>query len=264
MKIIPKKSLGQNFLIDNKVLDQIIKEGDIKKNDKIIEVGPGTGNLTEKILEKKPSELTVIEKDEKLASFLHKKFKKNIKIINNDILKVNANDYLNTENIIIFGNLPYNISTKILINWIRKNDIEKFYKKLVLLFQKEVADRIVADYNTKCYSRISIISNWKFNIKKIIDIAPESFFPKPKIKSSLLIFEPKKKVYNINNEKNLEYITNIFFNQKRKMIKKPMKFLFKNFEEVSKELSIDLNLRPHNLSNLTYYKICSYYEKLVQ
>ena len=179
MKIIPKKSLGQNFLIDNKVLDQIIKEGDIKKNDKIIEVGPGTGNLTEKILEKKPSELTVIEKDEKLASFLNNKFKKNIKVINDDILKVNANDYLNTENIIIFGNLPYNISTKILINWIRKNDIEKFYKKLVLLFQKEVADRIVADYNTKYYSRISIISNWKFNIKKIIDIAPESF-PKPK------------------------------------------------------------------------------------
>ena len=264
MKINPKKSLGQNFLIDSKIIDKIVEVGNIKKNDKIVEVGPGTGNLTIKILEKKPNYLTVIEKDEKLAEILNNKFKNNIKIINGDILKVDINDYLNNKNSIIFGNLPYNISTKILINWIRNDNIEKYYKRFVLLFQKEVADRIIAEVNTKNFSRISIISNWKFNIKKILDISPESFFPKPKIKSSLLTFEPKKSFYNLNDAKNLEYVTNIFFNQKRKMIKKPMKFLFKNFEEVSKELSIDLNLRPHNLSNQTYYKICSYYEKLVQ
>tara|TARA_B100000945_G_C20219880_1_gene520113 strand:- start:398 stop:796 length:399 start_codon:yes stop_codon:yes gene_type:complete len=132
------------------------------------------------------------------------------------------------------------------------------------MFQKEVADRIIAKDNSKNYSRISIISNWKFNIKKILDINPESFFPKPKIKSSLLLFEPKKNPFKICDPKNLEFITNVFFNQKRKMIKKPMKFLFKNFEEVSKNLSIDLNLRPHNLSYITYYKICSYYEKLTK
>ena len=101
-------------------------------------------------------------------------------------------------------------------------------------------------------------------VRKIIDINPKSFFPRPKIKSSLLVFKPKDRYFELKNPKNLEHITNIFFNQKRKMIKKPLKFLFKNYEKVAKELSLDLNLRPQNLSNHTYYKICSYYEKLFE
>ena len=264
MVVVPKKSLGQNFLIDEFILDKIVKLGEITKEDIIIEVGPGTGNLTKKIIEKKPKYLTVVEKDEKLANLLKIKFKNHINVVNQDILKINIDDYFEDKKTIIFGNLPYNISTKILTNWIRKNDLHLFCKKLILMFQKEVADRIIANDNTKNYSRISIISNWKFNTKKILDISPESFFPKPKIRSSLLLFQPKKNIFKINNPKNLEYITSVFFNQKRKMIKKPMKFLFKNFEEISRELSIDLNSRPHNLSMLTYYKICSYYENLIK
>ncbi len=132
------------------------------------------------------------------------------------------------------------------------------------MFQKEVADRILADFNSKDYGRISIISSWKMEIKKIIDIDPISFSPRPKIKSSLLVFKPKDNYFSLTNPKNLEHITNIFFNQRRKMIKKPLKFLFKNYEEVAKELSLDLSLRPQNLSCLTYYKICSYYEKLLK
>ena len=132
------------------------------------------------------------------------------------------------------------------------------------MFQKEVADRILADYNSKNYGRLSIISSWKLDIKKIIDINPISFYPSPKIKSSLLIFKPKNKYYKLNNPKNLEHVTNIFFNQKRKMIKKPLKLLFKNYEKVADELSLNLNLRPQNLNNITYYKICSYYEKSLE
>ena len=97
-------------------------------------------------------------------------------------------------------------------------------------------------------------------IDKIIDIEPESFKPAPKVKSTLLVFIPKKKFYNLKDPKNLEHITNIFFSQRRKMIKKPLKFLFKNFEEISKKLNLDLNLRPQNLDNITYYKICEIYE----
>tara|TARA_Y100000996_G_scaffold382818_1_gene338323 strand:- start:146 stop:544 length:399 start_codon:yes stop_codon:yes gene_type:complete len=129
------------------------------------------------------------------------------------------------------------------------------------MFQKEVADRILAEYNSKNYGRLSIISSWKMDIEKIIDINPDCFFPAPKVKSSLLILVPKNKYYKLNNPKNLEHITNIFFNQRRKMIKKPLKFLFKNYEKVAEELSLDLNLRPQNLTNLTFYKICSYYER---
>ena len=263
MKILPKRSLGQNFLIDENILNIITELGNINNEDLILEVGPGTGNLTQKILEKKPKNFTVIEKDKKLVDFLKKKFNKKIDIINEDMLKFSYEKNLN-KRIIVFGNLPYNISTQILSKWIKIKKLENFYKKFILMFQKEVADRIIAKDNSKNYGRLSIISNWKMNVKKIMDIDPNSFKPIPKVKSSILTFEPKKNYYKIQDGKNLEHITNVFFNQRRKMIKKPMKVLFKDFEEISKELSLDLNLRPQNLSNLTYYKICSMYEKSIQ
>ena len=263
MKILPKKSLGQNFLINNEVLNQIADLGKIKSNDIILEVGPGTGNLTEKILKKKPKKLIVVEKDKNLTIFLKKKFNNNIEIINDDILSYNQ-EIFNNKKIIIFGNLPYIVSTQILISWIKNNNLNNFCKRFILMFQKEVADRILAKCNSKNYGRLSIISSWKMNIKKINDINPSNFSPPPKIKSSLLVFEPKNEFFKINNPKNLEHITNIFFSQRRKMIKKPLKFLFKNFEKVSEDLSLDLNLRPQNLSNVTYYKICACYEKLLK
>ena len=128
------------------------------------------------------------------------------------------------------------------------------------MFQKEVADRIIAKSGTKNYGRLSILSNWRMKIDKIIDINPESFSPSPKVKSSLLVFIPQKNMYEFKDPKNLEHVTNIFFSNRRKMIKKPLKFLFRNFEEVAETLSIDLNLRPQNLDNHTYYKICELYE----
>ncbi len=263
MKIYPKKSLGQNFLVDNEILNQIVDLGKINSNDIILEVGPGTGNLTEKILKKKPKKIVLVEKDNNLAIFLKKKFKNSVEIINDDILNYNQKIYYNKK-IIVFGNLPYNISTQILTSWIKINNLNNFCKRFILMFQKEVADRIIADCNSKNYGRLSIISSWKMKIEKIIDINPSSFYPSPKIRSTLLIFKPKKNYFKINNPKNLEHITNIFFNQRRKMIKKPLKFLFKNYEKVSKDLSLDLSLRPQNLSNLTYYKICDYYENLLK
>ena len=258
-----KKSLGQNFLVDNKVLNKIVEIGNINHKDIVIEVGPGNGALTEKLVEKNPLSLTVVEKDERLANFLSKKFRDQITVINNDMLNVSYDNNLNLNNLIIFGNLPYNISTQILAKWIKIKNIDKFCKMLILMFQKEVADRIIAKPNTKNYGRLSILSNWRMKIDKIMDIEPESFSPSPKVKSTLLVFVPKDKYYRFNNPKNLEHLTNIFFSQRRKMIKKPFKLLFKNFEEVSKKLSIDLNLRPQNLDHITFYKICEFYESLI-
>ena len=262
MKILPKKSLGQNFLIDSKILNIITDLGEISQSDIVLEVGPGSGNLTKNILKKNPKKLVVIEKDKNLSELLKKKFKDSIEIVNDDILNYNQDLYYNKK-IIIFGNLPYNISTQILISWIKLNNLHNFCKKFILMFQKEVADRILGKCNTKNYGRLSVISSWKMDIKKIIDIQPSSFYPSPKINSSLLVFKPKNNFYKIENPNNLEHITNIFFNQRRKMIKKPLKFLFKNYEKVAEELSLDLNLRPQNLTSLTYFKICSYYESLL-
>ncbi len=261
MKNKPKKNLGQNFLIDKNIINLIVDFGKINQNDTVLEVGPGTGNLTQAIILKKPKKLFVIEKDKNLALNLEKKFKNNITIINDDILEFNENDITNKP-MTIYGNLPYNISTQILSKWIKNNNFNNIVKNLILMFQKEVADRIIADTNEKNYGRLSILSCWKMKIKKIIDINPKSFYPPPKIKSTVLFFEPKKKYFKLNNPRNLEHITRVFFNQKRKMIKKPLKILFNNNIEISNKLGINLNLRPQNLSPMTYFKLCGEYENL--
>ena len=261
MNVIPKKSLGQNFLIDKSIIEKICNSGNISRNNNVLEIGPGTGNLTEFILQKKPKKFYVIEKDERLIKNLKEKFDKKIIIINEDILKYNLK-LLSDKDLVIFGNLPYNVSSQILANFINYSYSEFSYKKLVLMFQKEVADRILAKDNSKNYGRLSIFSSWKLNIKKIMDINPSSFFPKPKVMSSLLIFEPKINYIKFKNSKNLEHITNVFFNQRRKMIKKPLNILFKNSKKVIDDLNLDTNLRPQNLKKETFYKICLIYEKI--
>ena len=192
MKIKAKKSLGQNFLIDQNIIQKIIEVGSINNNDIILEVGPGTGNLTDYIIKKKPNKIFVIEKDFDLVKILNEKFRNKITIINEDILNFKI-DSLAKEKITIFGNLPYNISTQILTKWITYQTKKTTFKKLILMFQKEVADRILAKVNTKNYGRLSIISNWRLNIKKELDINSQCFYPKPKVNSTLLSFIPKKK-----------------------------------------------------------------------
>ena len=258
--IAAKKSLGQNFLIDRDILKKISEITPIK--DKIVlEVGPGTGNLTTFILKKTPKKLIVVEKDNELATNIAEIFKDQLTIINDDILNVDEKS-LSSEKITVFGNLPYNISTEILSRWIVNLKTDFWFDHLVLMFQKEVADRIIADFNTSDYGRLSILSNWKLNITKICDIKPESFSPRQKIDSSLLFFSPKKKFFKINDPKNLEKITRVFFNHRRKMIKKPFNQLFNGNKKVLEKLKINLNLRPQNLNIETYYKLTNEYENL--
>ena len=261
MKIKPKKSLGQNFLIDQNIINLIINSASIKKDDVLLEVGPGTGNLTEKILLKKPKKLIVVEKDKNLAKNLLEKFDNKIEIINDDILKLNE-EKLSKNKIVVFGNLPYNISTQILAKWIKLKNLNFIYKKLILMFQKEVADRILANTGEKQYGRLSILSSWKMNVRKIKEVSPNSFYPSPKVKSTILLFEPKKNFFNIKNPKNLEFVTNSFFGQKRKMIKKPLKAIFNNIDKLSNKLKIDITERPQNLPPNIYFQICKEYEDL--
>ena len=256
-----KKSLGQNFLIDHDVLNTIVSCIDIN-NKTVLEIGPGTGNLTQYILDKKPKKVFVIEKDDELAENLKVKFPNFLNIINKDILNVDESSLFN-DKAIVFGNLPYNISTEILSKWIVNLKDNFWFEALVLMFQKEVADRIVAKFNSSNYGRLSVLANWKLNIIKIIDIKPVSFKPKPKIDSSLLFFTPKKNFYKIKDPKNLEKITRIFFNNRRKMIKKPYNQIFNGNLKVLDKLKLNLNLRPQNLSSEIYLKLCEEYEKLI-
>ena len=260
--IKPKKSLGQNFLIDNNILNKIIELAEIKNNH-IVEIGPGTGNLTKKIVEQKPKNLILIEKDNKLASNLKNDFQtfNNLKIFNEDILKFDLEKKLEGSTTII-GNLPYNSSSQILIKLIKFKTWLPKYKKLILMFQKEVADKILAKFNTKNYGRISIITSSRLRITNHFNVSQNSFYPVPKVKSTVLVFEPfinrNFKVENINN---LEKVSHIFFSKKRKMINKGFKQLFKNSPEIAKKIKLNLELRPSELTENEYFKITEFFEK---
>ena len=260
MFIKAKKSLGQNFLIDREVLEKIVSITDIT-NKEVLEIGPGSGNLTTYILKKKPKKLYVVEKDDDLAILLKEKFDTEIEIINDDILKVSESN-ISEQKLSVFGNLPYNISTEILSKWILNIGSNFWFESLVLMFQKEVADRIISEFNNSNYGRLSILSSWKLKVKKILDIKPQSFSPRPKIDSSLLLFTPKENFFKLKDPKNLEKITRIFFSQRRKMLKKPFNQVFDNGKEVAEKFGIDLNLRPQNLEPEVYFKLVKEYEDL--
>ena len=258
-----KKRLGQNFLIDKNIIDKIIKIGNIDEKKIVMEIGPGYGNLTNKIISTNPKKIIAIEKDKNLSLFLKNKFKniKNVKVINEDILDVIK--YKNFQNnVIVFGNLHYNISTKILASVILIKKWPPWYDVLILMFQKEVADRIIARTRTKEFSRLSVLSNWRLDIKKNFDVSKNCFFPKPKINSTVLSFKPKKKIFNIKNPKNLESVTRILFSSRRKMINKNFLKLFNGDVSVAKKLNLNLNERPDKIDKEIYYKITQIYEKL--
>jgi len=260
VNIKAKKSLGQNFLIDREVLEKIVSITNIADKE-VLEIGPGSGNLTTYILKQKPRKLYVVEKDDDLAILLKKKFDTEIEIINDDILKVSEGK-ISDQKLSVFGNLPYNISTEILSKWIINIGSNFWFESLVLMFQKEVADRIISEFNNSKYGRLSILSSWKLNVKKITDIKPQSFSPRPKIDSSLLLFTPKENFFELKNPKNLEKITRIFFSQRRKMLKKPFNQVFANGKQVAEKFGIDLSLRPQNLEPETYFKLVKEYEDL--
>jgi 16S rRNA (adenine1518-N6/adenine1519-N6)-dimethyltransferase len=260
--IKPKKSLGQNFLIDNNILNKIIKLAEINNSD-IVEIGPGTGNLTKKIIEQKPKNLILIEKDQTLTSNLKNELIKynNFKIFNEDILKFDLENNMK-KNSIIIGNLPYNISSQILVKLIKFKKWLPKYKKLILMFQKEVADKILANHNTSDYGRLAVLTAARLKITTHFNVSPNSFYPVPRVKSSVLVFEPIiNKNFKIKKIENLERVSHVFFSRKRKMVNKAFKKLFKKPFEVAKKININLNLRPNELSENEYFKITKCFEK---
>jgi 16S rRNA (adenine1518-N6/adenine1519-N6)-dimethyltransferase len=259
-----KKSLGQNFLIDKNIINKIVEIGKVDKKKNIMEIGPGYGSLTQVIVSKEPKKIWAIEKDKRLSNLLKKKFirYKKVMIINQDILSV-LKEEKKGKDIVVFGNLPYNISTKILADLITQNIWPPWYEKLIFMFQKEVADRILAKPHTKQFGRLAVLCNWRLEIKKHFNISKNCFIPRPKVESTLLSFKPKlKNPYPLKNPKILEEVTRVLFSNRRKMINKNFNKLFNNNIYVKKKLNIDLNKRPEELSNEVFYKIAIQYEKL--
>jgi 16S rRNA (adenine1518-N6/adenine1519-N6)-dimethyltransferase len=258
-----KKSLGQNFLVDQNIIKKIVNIGNIENSKIIYEIGSGYGNLTKEILKRKPKKIYAIEKDKHLSNHLNETFKNNsnIKIINGDILSI-IKKKIKDKNVIVFGNLPYNISTQILASLVLTSVWPPWYKTLIFMFQKEVADRIIAKTHTKEFSRLTVLSNWRLEIKKHFNVSKNCFYPKPNVDSTVLSFKPKKNNFILKNPKNLENITRLFFSNRRKMINKIFLKLFNNKTDIADELNLKLSQRPENLSCEMYYKIAMKYEEL--
>lgn len=256
----PKKSLGQNFLIDNNVIGKILNLFSVKNKD-IIEIGPGHGSLTDEIIKLKPKSLCIIEKDRILSNKLKIKYENNkeVKVYNNDILYFPMEKILKRNSVII-GNLPYNISSQILVKILRLKKWPPKYSDIIFMFQKELGEKILGKFSSKKYGRISILTNYRlFSLNKF-DISPNCFFPKPKVNSTVIHFKPKEVIKPIiNNLNNLEKVTNILFSNKRKMIKKNIFKILKK-DELKKIEDLDLKLRPSKIKPEVYYKIAKLYE----
>ena len=245
-KIFPKKYLGQNFIFDKNILNKIINNILPIKNFNIIEIGPGPGGLTQAILKNKPKKLILIEKDSSFCNIINNILKeyKNIEsnLIIDDFLNLNLKKYINS-NTKIVSNLPYYLSTQILLKILPLNNN---IKEVMFTFQKEVADRIISGPNSKHYSRLSVIVQSVCDIKKKQNLSAEIFYPKPKINSTVLIFEKKKKVI-INNFKTLQMLTKLAFNKRRKSIKNSLKSIY-NISHFLHQLNIEDKLRPEDIS----------------
>ncbi len=256
----PKKSLGQNFLIDKNIISKIINLVEIEDKN-IIEIGPGTGSLTKEIIKKKPKSFLLIEKDKNLYDILVKNYAsiKNLNIRNSDILKFNLEKNCRKDTV-VFGNLPYNISSQILVKFIKFKNWPPNFTDLILMFQKELGEKILGKFTTKNYSRISIISNYRLEASKKFLVSPNCFFPKPKINSMIIHFKPKiPKISKIKNLRNLEKVTNILFSNKRKMINKNIKRIINN-KKIDEIKNLNLKSRPSEIEPDIYYKITELYE----
>ena len=256
-----KKSLGQNFLIDQNIIKKIINSIDIFNKD-VLEIGPGKGALTVEILKRKPKSLTLIEKDRLISNELKLKYKKNkiVKIYNEDILEFNIEKNLKN-NTVMFGNLPYNISSQILVKIIRFKQLPPKIFGLVFMFQKEMAERIIGKFNTSSYGRLSILTNLMLDLKKKFVVSPNCFKPKPKVNSIVIHLKPKfKKLIDLKNINNLEKVTNILFSNKRKMINKNIIKIL-NKDEINLIKDIKMHMRPTEVKPDIYYKITEIFEK---
>ena len=245
-----KKRLGQHFLHDKNIINKIISNLEINIKDTFIEIGPGEGALTTPLLEGVES-IILIEKDRDLIPILEKKYNhKKVKIVNQDILKCELSNLIK-KNTRIVGNLPYNISTEIIFKLL---PFSKDIKDLHFMLQKEVVDRIVAAPGTKIYGRLSVMTQVYFTVKKLFNISPNVFIPKPKVDSAYIRLVPKNYIFDsLEHEQKFKGIVNTVFSARRKMIKTSLKGIIDS--QSLQKISIEPNSRPETLSVQNYIDI---------
>ena len=228
-----KKSLGQNFLLDLNLTSKIARyAGNLDQFD-ILEIGPGPGGLTRSLLNEGARKVVAIEKDSRCIEALEEiqaTFPGRLKLLQGDALSTNASEHL-ADPVRIIANLPYNIGTELLVRWLTSKTWPSFWQSMTLMFQKEVANRIVASPGSKAYGRLSVMSQWRCDAKIAFNVPASAFTPPPKVESTLVHFESLKEPKFPAEVEVLEFVVSKAFNQRRKMLRVALKGYFQNVEE---------------------------------
>lgn len=252
-----KKSLGQNFLLNESLTDKIVDFAGDLKDKRVMEIGPGPGGLTRSILKQNPEKLVVIDMDERCIEALKElqqepDYKDKLELVHGDALLINETDYL-APKIKLISNLPYNIGTVLLFKWLDKAEI---FESLTLMFQKEVAERICAKPRTKDYGRVSIMAQFLCETKKHFDVKPTAFVPPPKVMSSVISLYPREKLPAEGVDiKKLSRLCKLLFGSRRKVIRSTLKNVAVNGKEVLEKLGINDGKRPEELTVEEFAKI---------
>ena len=249
-KISAKKSLGQNFLLDLNLTSKIARyAGNLEQSD-VLEIGPGPGGLTRSLLNEGARKVVAIEKDTRCIAALKEvqtQFAGKLKIVQGDALSTEVRQYL-THPVQIIANLPYNVGTELLIRWLNSTTWPSFWQSMTLMFQKEVANRIVASPGSKAYGRLSVMAQWRCNTKIAFNIPATAFTPPPKVESSIVHFEALKEPRFPAEVNKLEFVVSKAFNQRRKMLRGALKGHFKNVEEGLLAIGVVPTKRAENVT----------------
>lgn len=255
--MIPKKNLGQHFLTSDAICNRIVAlAGDLSNHD-VLEIGPGTGQLSRAILKARPSYLLTIEKDERLVKYRLSPEISNYRFILADALQVNECMFLRKP-VKVIANLPYNIATTLLLQWLNRISL---FSDFTLMFQKEVAQRLTAEIGNAFYGRLSILVQWLCCAQYHFEVLPKEFSPVPRVSSAVVTLKPYTKPLFAANKEHLQTLTKRLFNQRRKTLRAIFKKYAVNYKEISCRLNIDMSLRPEDLSVQQFCQLSQYFNK---
>ena len=262
-EIRAKKSLGQNFLLDLNLTSKIARYAGNLKHSDVLEIGPGPGGLTRSLLNEGARQVVSIEKDNRCIAALEEiqsLFPDRLKLLKGDALSMNVTQYL-TDPIKIIANLPYNIGTELLVRWLNSKNWPSFWQSMTLMFQKEVANRIVAHPGSKAYGRLSVMSQWRCNTKIAFNIPATAFTPPPKVESAVVHFEALNEPRFPAQVDKLEFVVSKAFNQRRKMLRGALKGHFINVEEGLFSIGV---LPTKRAENITVQEYCAMSQILIR
>lgn len=269
--IIARKSFGQNFLIDDEILSKIIQISNIKEEDKIIEIGPGLGNLTQYILEQNVN-VIAFEIDKNMKEILDRRFNSNkkLKIVMEDILKIDISKYIDkNKKVKVIANLPYYITTPIIFKLLEESE---YIEEIIVMVQKEVADRLVSKPHSKDFGVLTLNVNYRADVKKEFDVPKESFIPSPSVTSSVIKITPnelKRKGYGVIDENLLGKVIKASFAARRKKLINSLcisgnkEFTKDKIEKIIEKLNIDKNVRAEELNIKDFVNIANEIQKMM-